>query len=283
MATLTIYSQFDYRNVPAGGGFDGFEDQRKITLSADQTLLNMSDGFQTLLFGGQGLNFQVDQPITGTLNTFSVEIAGNVLLNISGLNQNVDSHYFDTGYTLDGHTMHYMTALLANWLSADDRVVGSSVSDRLAGFAGNDTLEGGGGNDVLEGWSGNDSLLGGAGNDVLAGGQGQDVLTGGAGNDRFKFGGLGHLGNSSTTRDVITDFTRGQDKIDLSGIDAKLNVAGDQAFSFVNAFTANASTFQVRYSGGVVYLNTDADTGAEYQIQLTGGVPTSLTASDFVL
>lgn len=283
MATLMVYSQLDYRNVQCGAGFDGFENQRKVTLSADQKTLSMSDGFQTMLFAGQGLNFQVNQPITGTLNSFSVKIADSVLLDISGLNQSVDSHYFDEGYTLDGHTMRYMTALLGNWLSKDDRVVGSGVSDRLAGFAGNDTLEGGSGNDVLEGWSGNDVLLGGANNDVLAGGQGKDVLTGGAGNDRFNFNGLNHLGTSRATQDVITDFTRGQDKIDFSGIDANTRLAGDQAFTFVSAFSANASAFQVRYSNGVVYLNTDADNGAEYQIQLTGSVPTSLAASDFVL
>lgn len=282
MATLTVYSQLDYRNVPFGG-FDGFEDQRKITLSADQTLLNMSDGFQTLLFGGQGLNFQQNQGITGTLNSLTIKVDGFTSMTLTGLNHDPNTDYFDTGYSLDGRTIYGVAAEMADWLNGNDRINGSGASDRLAGFAGNDILNGAGGNDVLEGWSGNDQLLGGAGNDVLAGGRGKDALTGGAGNDYFDFNALNECGSSSTTRDVITDFTRGQDKIDLSTLDAKPNVAGDQAFSFVNAFTANASAFQVRYSGGIVYLNTDADSGAEYQIQLTGSVPAALAASDFVL
>ena len=33
-------------------------------------------------------------------------------------------------------------------------------------------------------------------------------------------------------RDIITDFTHGQDKIDLSAIDANTRVAGNQAFTW---------------------------------------------------
>jgi hypothetical protein len=58
-------------------------------------------------------------------------------------------------------------------------------------------------------------------------------------------------------------------------------VSGDQAFTFVSSFTTTAG--QVRYSGGIVYLNTDTDTAAEFEIQLTGTVPASLTAASFVL
>jgi hypothetical protein len=39
----------------------------------------------------------------------------------------------------------------------------------------------------------------------------------------------------------------------------------------------------VRYSGGIVYLNPDTDTAAEFEIQPTGTVPASLTAASFVL
>ena len=92
---------------------------------------------------------------------------------------------------------------------------------------------------------------------------------------------MSELGLGSTTRDVITDFTVGQDKIDLSTIDTRSTVSGDQAFTFVSSFTTTAG--QVRYSVGIVYLNTDTDTAAEFAIQLTGTVPASLTAASFVL
>ena len=72
-------------------------------------------------------------------------------------------------------------------------------------------------------------------------------MTGGPGNDVFVFNSIsdsapgqsGYINNGSFSwlsghgrRDVITDFTRGQDKIDLSAIDANNRVGGNQAFTF---------------------------------------------------
>jgi Ca2+-binding RTX toxin-like protein len=53
-------------------------------------------------------------------------------------------------------------------------------------------------------------LFGGSGNDLLTGGLGNDQLTGGAGRDKFSI-------NTGTGRDVITDYTSGEDKIKLLG------------------------------------------------------------------
>jgi serralysin len=55
-------------------------------------------------------------------------------------------------------------------------------------------------------------IIGGAGADHLEGGGGLDRLTGGAGADVFVFHGLGE------GADVITDFSVGQDKLDLSAL-----------------------------------------------------------------
>ena len=82
-------------------------------------------------------------------------------------------------------------------------------------------------------------------------------------------------------RDAIETFVSGADLINLSGIDADSALAGDQAFQFVSSFSTTAG--EIRYSGGMLYFNTDNDTAAEYEIQLTGTVPASLTAADFVL
>ncbi|ENM3984531.1 choice-of-anchor K domain-containing protein [Vibrio cholerae] len=91
---------------------------------------------------------------------------------------------------------------------------GGAGNDTLIGGDGNDALRGGADNDYLSGGRGNDVLRGDSGNDVLIGGLGSDILTGGSGEDLFKWVD-GDLDNS---KDRITDFTIGQDKIDLSDL-----------------------------------------------------------------
>ncbi|WP_460057557.1 retention module-containing protein [Pseudomonas sp. S2_D06] len=82
--------------------------------------------------------------------------------------------------------------------------------ENLTGSNFNDTLTGGNTNNVINGGLGNDILNGGGGDDLLIGGLGNNTLTGGAGTDTFQWlkGNSGH--------DVITDFTPGTDKLDLS-------------------------------------------------------------------
>ncbi|WP_179877248.1 Ig-like domain-containing protein [Vibrio cholerae] len=96
----------------------------------------------------------------------------------------------------------------------NDRIYGQGGVDLIFGGSGNDHLYGGDGNDVLRGGSGDDYLDGGSGNDILIGGLGNDILTGGSGEDLFKW----VDGDLDGSRDRITDFTIGQDKIDLSDL-----------------------------------------------------------------
>lgn len=116
-------------------------------------------------------------------------------------------------------------------------LTGAGGRDTLYGQDGNDTLKGDAGQDILFGGNGLDTLLGGAdadmlygdaGADRLNGGAGDDMLSGGAGNDVFAFTDLGG-------KDEIIDFRRGQDKIDLSGIDAKSGTAVDDAFKWIGS------------------------------------------------
>ena len=161
---------------------------------------------------------------------------------------------------------------------------GTSAADTLAGSGEADTLAGSGGNDVLSGLGGNDILFGGAG---------RDTMTGGAGNDVFRYTAVNETGTSSTARDVITDFVRGQDRIDLSAIDANsglFSASGNQAFTFLatpgQAFTgAGQLGFRYETIGGVVHTivsgNVDLLRGADFSITLVG--QQLLTASDFML
>ena len=90
----------------------------------------------------------------------------------------------------------------------NDRLHGGAHNDQLRGNAGDDELYGEDGTDGLHGDAGNDRLDGGAGDDTLHGDEGHDTLHGGAGLDEFVF-------RPEDGNDVITDFTRGEDRIKL--------------------------------------------------------------------
>jgi Ca2+-binding RTX toxin-like protein len=106
------------------------------------------------------------------------------------------------------------------------------IENILAGD-GDDKLTGNTGANDLDGGSGADSLNGGSGNDTLTGcfygsygGHGEiDTIAGGAGNDIFQLGwSSGRFYDDGNTANVgrtdyvlITDFTVGQDKIQLDG------------------------------------------------------------------
>ena len=121
---------------------------------------------------------------------------------------------------------------------------------------------------VLTGNNADNVLKDSSGNDTLIGGGGSDTLTGGLGFDRFDYNAIRDSLAGSQTRDVITDFT-GNDRIDLRDIDANVLAVGNQAFTYIgNALFTAAG--QLRYAGGILSGNTDADTAAEFQIQLVG-------------
>ncbi|MGR5136700.1 tandem-95 repeat protein [Vibrio jasicida] len=71
--------------------------------------------------------------------------------------------------------------------------------------------------DSLYGEQGDDILFGHGGNDILVGGEGDDILIGGSGDDIFKLGDEGS-GIRDGEIDTITDFTKGEDKIDISDL-----------------------------------------------------------------
>lgn len=165
---------------------------------------------------------------------------------------------------------------------SSDTIKGSDGgNDKLYGWDGHDSISGYGGIDLLYGGAGNDKLNGGVSDDRLTGGAGKDTLTGGTQADIFDFDKTSETGTTSTTRDVITDFVRGTDKIDLSGIDSNPLVSGNNSFKqqFVTgSFTAPG---QLKFSGGILYGNIDGDSSPEFSIQLTGIA--TLTASDIIL
>lgn len=138
------------------------------------------------------------------------------------------------------------------------------------------TLLGNRGANILKGNGGNDNLNGGAGNDTLIGGTGKDILTGGVGSDIFDFNTISEMGVAETARDVITDFVHGQDRIDLSTLDADTSTTTDDSFNSPTvggSFSGNfASPGDLYFDdiAKVLYGNTDADADAEFAITLAG-------------
>lgn len=161
------------------------------------------------------------------------------------------------------------------------------IQTTISGTSRADRLNGDSGNNYLDGKAGNDTLKGGAGNDTLYGGAGRDTMTGGAGNDVFLFKAVSEMGSRPTTRDVITDFTKGQDKIDLSSIDANSRLSGDQTFTFLandnQAFTKKAGelAWHTQSDRTIVQGDLNGDGVHDFEIQLTGQI--QLGAGDFIL
>lgn len=157
----------------------------------------------------------------------------------------------------------------------DDDVDGQDGDDKLDGNSGRDTLKGGAGADNMAGGDDADELWGGTGNDVIRGGKGGDMLHGGEGRDVFVFktvaeGGLGQFD------DVIADFVRGQDRIDLRDFD--LDYIGRGRFEA----EGDAQLRIEGFTGGVrVIADVDGDGRADFSMEVNG--VSYLSGGDFML
>lgn len=169
--------------------------------------------------------------------------------------------------------------------AAANALSGSSVDDEINGNAGGDNIKGNAGNDVLFGGTGADTIDGGNNNDIINGGRGKDILTGGAGFDSFDYNEV-QDSLPGGNRDIITDFEQGIDKIDLIGIDADISTGADEDFKLITgALGTNPGEIRVvqNVASGITIISgsIDADSTAEFQIELTGLF--TLTVADFFL
>ncbi len=150
------------------------------------------------------------------------------------------------------------------------------------GNGGANVLKGGAGDDVLRGLAGRDQLSGGDGDDLLAGGFGGDTLLGGGGRDVFVIDNL----TVSADRDLIRDFTSGEDKI---AIDKAVFAAftGDvlEPSAFVIGTKATTAGHHLIYNsttGALLYDPDGAGGAAATQIALLSNRPT-VEIGDFLL
>jgi Ca2+-binding RTX toxin-like protein len=235
------------------------------------------NGGNDTLFGGNGNDLLVGG--TG-LDTYFGGEGNDTMVNTA------DANFFDGGNGLDLVDYSLSTTAVKVDLSTGLGSWGDAEGDRyvsvehVLGGSGNDTIIGGASGNSLNGKAGNDTIIGNGGNDTLVGGQGADTLTGGAGFDTFQF--FASSESNAAATDVITDFTKGSDKIVLN-FDADTVLAGEQEFNFagLGATGAREIGFEA-ISGGIrVYAHTDNDAVADFQVDVLG--LTTISASDFIL
>jgi Ca2+-binding RTX toxin-like protein len=171
----------------------------------------------------------------------------------------------------------------ANGSNLNDTLTGNSADNTLSGLAGNDVINGGGGVDQLYGGAGNDVINGGAGADFINGGAGRDILTGGLGADIFQF--LQVSDSPVGAPDTITDFVRGQDKLDLTALVGQ----STGPLTFVGAsFTGHGGDVTSTFDGHgyLVQVDTNGDRRADFQLQVSSTslaeLQHPLQASDFL-
>ena len=213
--------------------------------------------------------------------------ADNVLLGAHGndvFTGGDGADYIDGGEGLDTVNYGAETADLTIDLTSGIAQGGSAENDRLVSI---ELVLAGHGNDTITGAKGDaaERFHGGSGNDVLIGGGGSDQLTGNAGADIFLYRATGE--STQAAMDHIRDFSQIQgDRIDLSAIDARSDIAGNQTFTFIGATTFSGTAGELRtvVDGADIgiMVDIDGDRDADMHILLTGFTG-SLAAADFVL
>lgn len=162
----------------------------------------------------------------------------------------------------------------------NDEILGDKGKDTLKGNNGNDKIFGGKSNDKISGGKGKDTIKGGDGDDKIEGGQGRDKLQGDDGSDIFIFKSAEEAGNKDN-RDLITDFKRGKDIVDLSKIDANERKSGDQKFDFIGKDSFSGDKGELRMKNGVLSGDIDGDKTADFQIEFDGIL--NLSKDDLIL
>jgi Ca2+-binding RTX toxin-like protein len=224
-----------------------------------------------------------DTMIGGSGNdTYYVDETGDMIIEASssGTDKVMSTISYTLGNGLDNLTLTESAAIDGTGNQGTNTITGNTAANTLFGLGGNDTLIGLGGDDRVEG---------GVGNDILRGGTGADVLVGGTGNDRFDFDSITESGIGAGS-DQILDFVKGQDRIDLGGIDARAGTSANDAFTLIGSSAFSGVAGQLRYetidgpSGPTTLVQGDVngDGVADFAIALVGQSLT-LQATDFIL
>lgn len=223
--------------------------------AGNDVLQSWADGFRDVMDGGAG-NDTID---------YSAFAQSNGL--IVTLGEGTNSGQALWGFT---HSSGVTSITFEDTLISIENVIGTNHADTIVG---NSEAN------ILEGRDGDDRILGGGGADDLFGGSGADT---------FVFQSMTELHVPPNQRDHIHDFERGLDKIDLSAIDANVNLAGNQAFVIVDNFSGQAGQLTAIDLGNgrqlwSVDVTGDGSSDGCFYVDTTDEQPTFLSSSDFLL
>ncbi len=182
----------------AGHTLTGTTGDDVLIAGEGDNILNAGDG-NDILSAGSGNNVLHGE----AGNDLLYSGAGNDLLDGGTGNDTASYAHASAGVTVNLGLLAAQNTVGAgiDTLAGIENLVGSNFNDTLTGDSASNRINGGLGDDVLNG---------GGGDDVLIGGLGNNTLTGGSGADTFQW----QVGNSG--HDLVTDFTPGLDKLDLS-------------------------------------------------------------------
>jgi Ca2+-binding RTX toxin-like protein len=249
--------------ITGGSGNDtlrGGDDDDSLDGGAGNDLLEGGDGVDTLT-GGAG----VDRLDGGTgADAMSGGASGDVYV-VDDLGDSITE--------LAGGGVDAVEASITYTLGAElenlQLTGGSAINGTGNGLS--NVITGNGAANILDGGAGADTLSGLGGADRLIGGAGADNLTGGLGADTFAFSSADIGAKVETDRILDLVFADG-DVVDLSGIDANINLGGDQAFAWVTKFSKVAGQALMTYANGVttIALDVNGDGKADFKIAITG-------------
>ncbi len=251
--------------LSGGAGTDtlSFSDAAAIT-SAE---LANKTGIDVISFAANGNTLVLNDIFVDGSDSDSVDLANNTFT-ISSLDTSAVN---SARNVVIGGTA---TVTLAD--GVNNRVLAKDgVNTTINGGTGNDTIVGGTGDDVISGGAGSDSLSGGVGNDTLTGGAGVDELTSAAGNDKLVWTNANESGVGASNRDIVSDFSQGNDLIDLQAI-STFGFRGTQAFSGTN----NEVRYTTSDGNTIIQVDSNADGSVNYEIELSGLF--ALTADNFI-
>lgn len=134
-----------------------------------------------------------------------------------------------------------------------------------------------------------EDAVGGVANDQITANELQNRLTGGGGGDIFTFTehdaqlGWVRSDGKKALSDTIADFVSGQDRIDLSAIDAVRGTEANEAFSWIGsaAFSNMAGQLRAASAGGYVRIEGDTDGNGVADLVILASTAT-VAAGDFL-